>query len=382
MKWPAMAMIGAAARRVGKTAFACALIRQSAAAGAVGLKITVIREPGSGCPRGGRGCGVCGGLAGNYAITEETRSGERKDTERMLAAGAARVLWLRVRRPHLEGGIRALRRRVPAGVPAVCESNSARSVLEPGVFLVLREAGSRRLKASCRRVLHHADRVVRFGGDGWDFPPERVVFTHGRWLLRQEASAIILAGGRSRRMGRDKSLLPVGGEPMIQRIANQLRPVFDEVLIGSNDPDRYRFLGLAVVPDLQPDCGPLMGILSGVTRSSHELSFITGCDIPVMHADLILDMLKAAGDGYDVVLPEGPNGDVEPLFAVYRKTVMEPARRLLARGVRRVADLFDHVRVRRVAMPDTGWYRNVNTRADYRAAVAAAASGGTTHDHV
>lgn len=383
MKCPAMVMIGSAGRNVGKTEFASTLIRRLAQeTQVVGVKITTVGESGSGCPRGGQGCGVCGALVGKYDILEEKQAGPRKDTERMLAAGATHVLWLRVRRNSLKHGVRALLRRVPESAAIVCESNSARSVLEPGVFLVIREAGTSTVKASCRRVIGEADRIAVFDGDGWDVPPERIVFLRERWLIRQKATAVVLAGGRSRRMGRDKSLLPLNGKPLIQRIIEQLKPAFDGLLVGANDAEKYRFLNAEVVPDLEPDRGPLMGILSCLVRSKHDLNFVTGCDIPEMHISFILEMLKLAGE-YDIVMPAWPNGDKEPLFAVYRKSLIEPARAILERGGRQIVELFEYAKVRIVDMPDTGWYRNLNTMQDYTLARAVAeSSSGGQHDSV
>jgi hypothetical protein len=154
MACPYMLLIGAAGRDVGKTEFACELIRRYAAAHPVfGLKITTIQKRDGSCPRGGRGCGVCSSLKEDFCITEETLAGNGKDTMRMLLAGAKRVYWLRVLQEHLEAGRRRLLEYVPANALVVCESNSARSVLEPGVFLVIREADSTAIKQSCHAVL-------------------------------------------------------------------------------------------------------------------------------------------------------------------------------------------------------------------------------------
>lgn len=367
MKYPSMIIVGAASRNAGKTEFACALIRrESAATPVIGVKITAVREAEDTCPRGEKGCGLCSSFPGQYAVTEETGRGEHKDTQRMLGAGASRVFWLRVRRSGLEDGIADLLRRLPPGLPVVCESNAARKAIEPDLFLMIKAAGVTSVKPSSQAVAALADRLVIFDGRGWDLQPDDVAFAQGRWRLRQQASAIILAGGQSRRMGQDKSLMPLDGQPMIQRLADRLRPLFGELLIGANDPEKYRFLGADVVPDRDPGQGPLMGIASCMARARHELGFVISCDIPDIDADLITEMLKAA-EGHDIVIPEWPDGRVEPLFAVYRKTVVPPALELLAGGKRRIADLFDRVKTRRVPMRDTSWYRNVNTIEDYRA---------------
>ena len=94
---PGMIMIGAGDRNIGKTEFACSLIRKfSSRRNIIGIKVTTIDETRGGCPHGGDGCGVCASLQGNFCITEETDSKPDKDTCRMLAAGATKVFWLRV----------------------------------------------------------------------------------------------------------------------------------------------------------------------------------------------------------------------------------------------------------------------------------------------
>ncbi len=182
---------------------------------------------------------------------------------------------------------------------------------------------------------------------------------------RIAASAAILAGGQSRRMGRNKSLLPMRGQPMISHIADQLRPHFAELMVGANDAALYGFLGLPVVADREPGSGPLMGIVSCLEAAQHELLFVTGCDIPEMNLDFIREMVPLA-EGHDIVMPIDAEGRLEPLFAIYRKTVIVPALALLAAGCRRVMDLLPGQRVAHPAIP-AGWIRNLNTPADYAA---------------
>ena len=177
------------------------------------------------------------------------------------------------------------------------------------------------------------------------------------------ATAVILAGGRSRRMGLNKALLMVDQQTLIARVADQLA-FFPERLIGANDPAELAFLGLPIVPDQRPGCGPLMGLLSCVDRASHELCFVTGCDIPTFDTGYILHLLAAAA-GYDVVVPRRADGRVEPLLAVYRKTVVPVARAIVEGGGRRVVELFDHLAVRYVSGRSLSWSRNLNTMADY-----------------
>jgi len=345
---PDMIMIGATGRNAGQTGFACALIRRLAPAVPVtAVKITVIREA----------------LEGRYRVEEEHDPGPAKDTCRMLQAGAGRVFWLRVHRDHLDEGVRALLGQIPVGTAVVCESSSGRRALEPGLFLMCRPlSGASPGKDSARDLLALADRVVGFTGRGWDLDPARCRFQAGAWSLPYPATAVILAGGQSRRMGRDKSLMPVGGQPLIARIAAQLEKPFAERLVSSNDPGKYAFLGLPVIPDQVPGQGPLMGILSSLEAAREDRILAVACDIPVLDLAFIGELMALSGT-VDVVMPVSAGGRLEPLFAVYRKSAIPAARAALAEGRRRVVDVLPGLSVARPAMP-AGWYCNLNTPED------------------
>lgn len=371
-------MIGAAGRNAGKTLLACDLIRQhSPTHPLIAVKVTTIREETGACPRGGNGCGVCHDFQGRYDLAQVHDGPPNKDTTRLLEAGASKVFWLRVRNEHLAEGVEAALKHIPDEQPSIWESNSARRVLAPAVFLVLREKGDDRIKESCRLVMDEADRILDFDGTGWDLSPDRITFSAGHWHIRQNAAAIVLAGGRSRRMGQDKNFLPVAGRPLIQHIVGQLEPWFDTVLIGANDPDRFAFLQRRVIPDRQPGLGPLMGLMSCLSESRHELNFVTACDIPVMEPHFLMRMIQAADD-CDIAMPLSRDGQPEPLLAVYRKSVCAAAEEVLQRGGRRMADLFERVKVKYVPMPETNWYRNLNTMEEYNDAVAS--GRGNPHD--
>lgn len=372
---PNILIVGAAGRDAGKTEFIGELIRRHAARQfVVAVKITTIKEREGSCPRGGQGCGVCGSLRGPYCLTEETAAATGKDTARMKAAGARHVFWLRVLRRHLREGVAELLRRMPSKACVVCESNSARLVLNPGAFLVIREAGSTSTKASCAAVLEHADRILLFHGNHWDMPPDRCRFEAGRWIVPMQASAAVLAGGQSRRMGRDKSLLPIAGLTMLEHILNQVRPLVDETLVGADNPEKYGFTGVRVIPDEEPGQGPLMGILSCVQAARRERVLVTACDIPELPTDFLRIMLRKA-NRTDIVMPRDSCGRYEPLPAVYTRRMLPAARAVLARGGRRVVEILDEpdVHAEFVRLPPGDWHRNLNTPDDYRRTVE--------HDH-
>jgi len=178
----------------------------------------------------------------------------------------------------------------------------------------------------------------------------------------EKASAIILAGGKSRRMGTDKAWLELNGEPLIVHVMERVQQVADEILISANDPARFAALAARVIPDAFPDAGPLAGIYAGLDAAKHDAALVVACDMPFLNVGLLEYMLSFAGD-FDVALPNVAGekraadsaGDkplrakdlnLHPLHAVYTKRCLGPMRAALERGERRMIGFHDGVRVR------------------------------------
>ena len=365
IKLPNMLMIGSAGRNIGKTELACSLIRKfSSQTDIIGIKVTTIREKGSECPRGGMGCGVCSSLKGNYCITEEIDGLSNKDTTRLLTAGAKKVFWLRVLKEYLEDGLVALMDIIGDKSVSICESNSLRLVVEPGLFLVVREKDSNTLKTSCKDVILYADRIVLSDEHDFDIEPDGIGFMEKRWFMRWQATAIILAGGKSSRMGKDKDMLPINGKPMIEHIFDQLRPYFDQVIISSNERGKYAFLNADIIPDKIPDQGPLMGILSSLEASSHDVNFVVACDVPKINHDFLKKMIKEA-EGYDGVIPINEKSKYEPLFGIYRKSMIAPIRETLKAGGRKIIEALRNSNIKYLEIDNPEWLININTMEEY-----------------
>jgi molybdopterin-guanine dinucleotide biosynthesis protein A len=286
-----------------------------------------------------------------------------KDTARILAAGAKRVFWLRVMHTHLEQGLTALLDIVGPDAVLICESNSLRHVVEPGLFLIVKDRDTKFWKDSARQVKSYADKIVARNGTSFDLDIDQIKLADGRWLLQEHATAIIMAGGDSDRMGTDKSMLPIGGRPMIQIIYEQLRGTFDQILISANesDPD-FGILGAKIVPDRTPKEGPLMGIASALEESANEFNFVVACDIPRIDLHLVRRMLTEAKD-VDMVIPTTAEGRYEPLFAVYRRSALSAINQTLASGKRKISDVFPHCKVKYLELETE--LSNLNTMADY-----------------
>jgi len=360
-----MLMIGSSGSNVGKTELACALLRKfSRDRRVIGVKVTAVASRDGSCPRGGRGCGVCSSLTGEYCITQEIAPKSGKDTGRLLAAGADEVYWLRVMRAHLGRGIDALLAMIDGDAAVICESNSLRQVAEPGLFLMVESTAGKPWKQSAQQVRQHADCIVHSDGTRFDLDLDRIRLNGTRWLPAEDATAIVLAGGHSRRMGADKSMLPIGGRPMIEHICRQLHGTFSRVLVSANDAGKFAFLGLDVIPDKVSDQGPLMAVASALDASGSELNLVLSCDIPHIKLAVVRRLLAEAA-GVDVVVPVTDDGREQPLFAVYRRSVRRCMEDALSSGARRLSDIYDLCRVRFVTLDSTGWFANLNTMDDY-----------------
>ena len=177
-------------------------------------------------------------------------------------------------------------------------------------------------------------------------------------------SLIILAGGGSRRMGRDKALLPVGRETLIERLSEQLVDYFDEIIISVSSDRNYGFLPYKKVQDIDGGQGPMMGLYSTLGQSRNEKNLVISCDIPDIGIPFVERMVKMA-EGYDIVVPLSKGEKYEPLFAVYAKSVRKEMALLLEAGERSLLPLFDILNIRTLSIEGESWFKNLNTPQDY-----------------
>ena len=184
-------------------------------------------------------------------------------------------------------------------------------------------------------------------------------------------AGVILAGGESRRMGRNKALLQVDGRRMVEIAYRCLSELFTEVLLVTNTPEAYDFIPCRTIGDIYPAMGPLGGIHAALSACSAERIFVVGCDMPTLNPLLIRELCTMPG-GVDVIIPETPGG-LEPLHAVYSKGCLPKMETMLQGGERRILSFFDRAQVRLVPRgriiqldPEFNSFRNVNTPEDYQ----------------
>jgi len=189
---------------------------------------------------------------------------------------------------------------------------------------------------------------------------------------RVPVTGVVLAGGASRRIGRNKAFLELAGRPLIAHVLDRMAEVCQEVLIVANDVSLYADLGVRVVPDVFPGVGVLGGLHAGLRAARHDLILAVGCDMPFLNPAL-LRAFAVWAKGYDVVaLRQGEQ--VETLHAAYRRTCLGPMEEAIRSGQRRIISFFPQVRVRYVAPedifpldPDLRSFRNVNTPEEWAA---------------
>lgn len=140
-------------------------------------------------------------------------------------------------------------------------------------------------------------------------------------------TGIILAGGKSLRMGQDKGLVLLNERPLIAYTIEALKPLVSEILIVANSRG-YEGFGHRVIPDIIPDSGPLGGILTGLTHSNSEWNVVLSCDTPFV-STMLFEHLLSNTNGHQAVLPRH-EGELEPLAGLYHKSCLEPIEELIS----------------------------------------------------
>lgn len=197
----------------------------------------------------------------------------------------------------------------------------------------------------------------------------------------EPASAIVLAGGRSTRMGRDKAFMPFRGRPVVETVIAVLEKVFEEIIVVTDRPGLYGHLRVRGVRDVFPRAGPLGGIHTGLVASTTHSNFVAACDMPFLHAGFIRHMLASSRD-LDALVPR-IGGYLEPTHAVYTKNCIIPIEKMIASRNLAVRSFFPLVRVgyldeeeMRRFDPDLRMFTNLNTTREMSQAEKGMEPGG------
>ena len=196
-------------------------------------------------------------------------------------------------------------------------------------------------------------------------------------------TAIVLAGGKSSRLGRDKALEILGGKTLIERVIGSLSQLEDEIIVVTASSDQLPDLNAGRVLDTYPRTVAKVGLCTGLNASSSFYSLVVACDMPFLNIDLLRHLIDSA-QGFDAVIPR--IGDkIEPLHAVYSKNCIPVMEEHIRKGKMKISDLFDEINVRYAESDEIERYDpqhlslfNINSEADLKHAQAIFEKG--SHD--
>jgi len=138
--------------------------------------------------------------------------------------------------------------------------------------------------------------------------------------MYQDITGIILAGGKSTRMGQNKSLMKIDGVTLIERTVRLMSGLFPRLLLSTNSPSEYEFLNLRMIPDSVDAAGPIAGIYSGLSESATEKNFIISCDMPLMSMEMIDYIINYSSESPITVAKA--DGYVQQLCGIYSRSLM------------------------------------------------------------
>ncbi|WP_075364231.1 molybdenum cofactor guanylyltransferase [Desulfosporosinus metallidurans] len=186
------------------------------------------------------------------------------------------------------------------------------------------------------------------------------------------ATGVLLAGGKSSRMKKNKAFLELEGRPLVERSLEVLHAVFAEVLISSNKPELYAHYEVPIIQDESLDRGPLEGLYQGLKEATYDVVFFVACDMPFLQGELI-HFLAGWIPEYDVVVPRLHSG-LHPLHAFYHRRCLPSIRTNLEAGRLKIIDFYPSCSVRYIEetelrdFPDlSNIFCNVNTPQEWTA---------------
>ncbi len=182
----------------------------------------------------------------------------------------------------------------------------------------------------------------------------------------ENISAIILAGGKSSRMGSDKGLVEFSRKKMIEHVLGNVKSVINEILIVSNNHE-YKSFGCPVFEDINKNCGPLGGIHAGLSYSKTEWNLIVGCDMPFITPEFISFLISNISTA-DAVIPVH-NGNNEPLCGLYHKSSLTKLESLLLKQELKMQNVLKILETKFIEVPDDIFdadliFKNINSPED------------------
>lgn len=187
-------------------------------------------------------------------------------------------------------------------------------------------------------------------------------------MMDRQWTGVVLAGGQSSRMGRDKALMEIDGRTMLDRAVELLRPHVREILVVG-DPSKYTTSHGTVIPDEIPGQGPLGGLTTALKRARYVRMLVIACDLPELNDRLLTRLKTALDERHDAAVPKH-DGLIEPLAAAYHLRALEAFDQCLKERILKMSDALARVRSAwvEVSPGEEGWpstlFRNVNAPSD------------------
>jgi molybdenum cofactor guanylyltransferase len=182
----------------------------------------------------------------------------------------------------------------------------------------------------------------------------------------ENLTAIILAGGKSSRMGSDKGLLPFRNKLMAQHVIDVAKEVAGDIIIVSNNGQYHQF-GLPVYPDLIKDCGPMAGIYTGLCFSNTTANLVLSCDTPLVEKSLLVTLSKNFHENLDALVPFH-SGKAEPLCAIYNRGIKELLFSLIQQKELKMQEMLNRINCKFFNLENSlkpeRWFININTLAE------------------
>lgn len=173
-------------------------------------------------------------------------------------------------------------------------------------------------------------------------------------MKETKITGIILAGGKSSRMGRDKGWIELNNKPLINYAIEALKPYCDQILISSNSKE-YKSLGYPVFEDKIKNCGPLGGIYSSLLHSSTQRNMVLSCDMPLVSTELIKYVLDKCIEG-KLSLPIHGANFMEPLCAVYPLEAIQHLEKFIKEGKLKLIDLVNSIPTEQIMIDPSNYF--------------------------
>lgn len=183
---------------------------------------------------------------------------------------------------------------------------------------------------------------------------------------KKDITGIVLAGGKSSRMGSDKGLIKIDNKTFVENVIAAMSPLVNEIIIVSNNTEYDQF-GFYRVEDDIKDSGPLAGLYSGLKHSDSEFNLVLSCDIPMIKTEILEKLIEADYKNYEVTQIESHNKTM-PLIAIYHKHCMHKCLELLQQGERRLRVAVNQLKAKTILIDSEldSFVKNVNTKEDLK----------------